>query len=124
MMKLFEWADVEFVGDDSVNFRKAWGLLYEKYGVKRLLCEGGPRLNQDCFAADVLDEVFWTVAPRVAGGSMDLTMVEGHGLLQPMPRLELVHAYVHDSELFLRYKRVRAQRADWRPDGRTDWRAD
>src|SRR5690606_21963659 len=31
MMKLFEWADVEFVGDDSVNFRKAWGLLYEKY---------------------------------------------------------------------------------------------
>lgn len=112
LTRLFEVADVEFVGDDAVSFRKAWRLLYEKYGIQRLLCEGGPRLNQDCFQADVLDELFWTVAPRVAGGSMDLTMVEGHGLLEPVPRLELVHAYVHDSELFLRYRRVRAGEVD------------
>lgn len=106
LARLYDVAHVEFIGEDTVDFPAAWRLLYEKYDVKRLLCEGGPRLNQDCLAADVLDELFWTVAPRIAGGSMDLTMVEGHGLLQPMPRLQLVHAYVHNSELFLRYRRI------------------
>lgn len=106
--RLFEVADVEFVGGETVDLRRAWRILHDKYGVRRLLCEGGPRLNHECFAADVLDELFWTVAPRIAGSSMDMTMVEGRGLLQPLPLLELVHAFVHDSELFLRYRRVRA----------------
>jgi len=109
LARLFEVADVEFVGDETVDLRRAWRILHDKYGVRRLLCEGGPRLNYECFAADVVDELFWTVAPRVAGSSMDMTMVEGRGLLQPLPLLELVHAYVHESELFLRYRRVRAE---------------
>lgn len=107
LARLYDVADVEVVGDETVDLPAALQRLYDKYDVKRLLSEGGPRLNQDCLAADVLDELFWTVAPRIAGGSMDLTMVEGAGLLEPMPRLELVHAYVHDSELFLRYRRRR-----------------
>lgn len=107
LARLYDVAEVEFVGDETVDFRAALRRLYEKYNIKRLLSEGGPRLNHDCLAADVLDEVFWTVAPRIAGGSMDLTMVEGDGVLEPMPRMKLVHAYAHNSELFLRYRRVR-----------------
>src|SRR5690606_13585718 len=99
-------AEVVVMDQHPLDLRAVWRLLYEEYGVRRLLSEGGPRLNQDCLALGLLDEMFWTIAPRVAGGSKDLTMVEGPTVLDPMPRLELVSAYCHDSELFLRYRRI------------------
>ncbi|MBO8141306.1 MAG: RibD family protein [Firmicutes bacterium] len=99
-------ADVHVVSGPRVDIPSAFRLLYETYGVRRLLSEGGPRFNQDCLAAGLLDEIFWTLTPRIAGGSRDLTMVEGPGVLAPMPRLALVSAYCHEHELFLRYRRA------------------
>ena len=83
----------------------AWALrtLREECGVRRLLVEGGPALNGALLAAGLVDEIFWTLAPKLVGGGERLTMVEGPAL-PAMPRLALVSAHLHEDELFLRYR--------------------
>ncbi|MFO7311521.1 MAG: dihydrofolate reductase family protein [Bacillota bacterium] len=99
-------ADVAVLDASPLDLQAVWRLLFEAYGVRRLLSEGGPRFNHGCLKEGLVDEIFWTVAPRIAGSSHDLTMVSGPALLQPMPRLELVSAYCHENELFLRWRLV------------------
>ncbi len=101
-------ADVAVMDGSPLDLAAAWRLLYEAYGVRRLLSEGGPRFNHACLAAGLLDELFCTVAPRIAGSAADLTMVSGPSVIEPMPRLELVSAYCHESELYLRWRRADA----------------
>jgi riboflavin biosynthesis pyrimidine reductase len=38
-------------------------------GMHSILCEGGPSLNTSLLAAGLLDELFLTIAPKLAGGS-------------------------------------------------------
>ncbi|HEY8449263.1 MAG TPA: dihydrofolate reductase family protein [Bacillota bacterium] len=101
------WARVHVVGDDRVELEQGLTLLAREYGVRRLLCEGGPHLNWQLLAEGLLDEWFWTVAPKFGGGTADLPSVAGPEAL-PLPEFELVSAYVHQHELFLRYRRVGA----------------
>lgn len=88
----------------GVDWHEVLARLRTKYGVERLLVEGGPRVNYDLFALDVVDELFCTIAPKIAGQRDDLTMVEGPRLLVPLPRLRLMTVYAHEDELFLRYR--------------------
>jgi riboflavin biosynthesis pyrimidine reductase len=74
-------------------------------GVRRIVCEGGPRLNAHLFEADLVDEIFYTISPRVVGGRDPLTMVHG-GALNAIP-LELRNAEQHGNELYLRYNVLR-----------------
>jgi riboflavin biosynthesis pyrimidine reductase len=71
-------------------------------GIRSLLCEGGPTLNATLFAEGVVDELFLTIAPTVAGSGEALTIVEG----LPLPaRVELELLTVHEAggHLFMRY---------------------
>lgn len=99
-------ADTLFVGDDEVHLPVAMKQLYDEYGIRRVLSEGGPRLNYECMKHNVLDELFWTVAPKIDGNRNDLTLVHGPASLLPLPELQLLSAYANGSELFLRYKTV------------------
>lgn len=94
--------------EGGVDVRWALACLAEEFGVKVLLSEGGPTLNHAFFEAGCVDELFLTVAPFVAGRSGERSVVDGPRLLQPFPELELLSAYVHESELFLRYRVRRA----------------
>ena len=96
-------ADVEFVGEDRVEMRAALARLREGYGVRRLLSEGGPAVNYAMLEAGVVDELFWTVAPKIVGYAEDKTMVMGGRPLEPLVRLALASAFWHEGELFLRY---------------------
>lgn len=100
-------ADTLFAGEETVDLSQAMKRLYDTYGITRLLSEGGPRLNYECVQRQLLDELFWTVAPKLAGNAADLTLVHGPALLKPLPRLQLLSAYALDGELFLRYKLMR-----------------
>jgi riboflavin biosynthesis pyrimidine reductase len=51
----------------QVDLREAVRLLTER-GLGRVLCEGGPRLHRDLLAAELVDELSLTLAPRVVGG--------------------------------------------------------
>jgi riboflavin biosynthesis pyrimidine reductase len=71
-------------------------------GVRALLCEGGPTLHGSLQAAGLVDELFVTIAPKLAGGGAP-TMVEG--ALPDIVELELAWLLEHEGELFARYSR-------------------
>lgn len=75
--------------------------LRSEFGVRSLLCEGGPRLHGTLIEADLVDELFVTIAPVIAGG-------EGPGLTE-LPsvgrrELELLWLLEAKGELFARYR--------------------
>jgi len=71
-------------------------------GLHRVLCEGGPHLFGDLLAADVVDELCLTVAPKLAGGAIDRIAMGPHH----EPRsLRLVGVLTEDDALLLRYRR-------------------
>jgi riboflavin-specific deaminase-like protein len=70
-------------------------------GLKRILCEGGPTLNTALLQAELVDEIFLTIAPKILGGEDPLTIVKGPGL--GTIHLELRSLVELDGELFLKY---------------------
>jgi riboflavin-specific deaminase-like protein len=77
--------------------------LREEFGLRSLLCEGGPTLNSTLFGEGLADELFLTVAPLVAGAGEALTIVEGLPLPAPS-MLELMTVHEAGGHLFLRYR--------------------
>ena len=73
----------------------------ERFGVRAVLCEGGPRLNRGLLAENVLDELFLTVSPKLAVEDA-LRIVVGDPLLAPVG-MRLLSVAHHDGELYLRY---------------------
>jgi riboflavin biosynthesis pyrimidine reductase len=71
-------------------------------GIGALLCEGGPTLNRALLAAGVVDELFLTLSPLLAGNTEAPRIVEGADLPAPA-RLDLRWVLHHDDELYLRY---------------------
>jgi 2,5-diamino-6-(ribosylamino)-4(3H)-pyrimidinone 5'-phosphate reductase len=97
---------VEIVPDRPDNMGAVLDALRHRYGVRHLLCEGGPTVNRALLQARAADELFLTLAPWLVAGSGNLTVVEGwpYGR-DDMPRLhlrELLHDQATD-ELYLRY---------------------
>ena len=86
-----------------VDLADVVGHLRSEQGVRALLCEGGPRLHGELVAAGLVDEIFLTSAPRLAGG-------DGPGLLTGLPvpadplELELAWLLHEEGELFARYR--------------------
>jgi 2,5-diamino-6-(ribosylamino)-4(3H)-pyrimidinone 5'-phosphate reductase len=73
-------------------------------GVQRLLVEGGGELNWGFVAADLLDELYVTVAPSLLGGSLAPTLLEGDGLrVDERRRLRLVSCEPRGDEVYLRW---------------------
>src|ERR1039458_184969 len=56
----------------SLNWRSKWG-------VKRLLCEGGGELNDALFRAGLVDEIHLTICPKIFGGRTAPTIADGLG---------------------------------------------
>jgi riboflavin biosynthesis pyrimidine reductase len=69
-------------------------------GVRALLCEGGPRLYASLQAASLVDELFLTIAPKLAGGAAPHIL---EGELPAVTGLELAWLLEEDGELFARY---------------------
>ena len=76
--------------------------LRAEHGARSVLCEGGPVLNRALLAGDVLDELFLTVAPKLAGGGEEPAIVGPPDLPEPR-ELELVWALEGVGSLYLRY---------------------
>ena len=54
-------------GDSVLNPADMASLLYERYGVKLLLHEGGPMLFASFLQDHLVDELFLTIAPQIVG---------------------------------------------------------
>jgi 2,5-diamino-6-(ribosylamino)-4(3H)-pyrimidinone 5'-phosphate reductase len=99
-----ELAGVEVWVAPTPNPQPGWllGQLAER-GVRTLLIEGGPTVNSSFLAVDALDELYWTVGPRLVaadGRQIVASLPERHP-----PRVgSLVSAHRSGDELFLRYR--------------------
>ncbi len=81
--------------------------LRRRFAVGTLLCEGGPHLNDELLAAGLVDEIFLSISPKLAGGDPmtgdpALRILAGREFEPPI-ELELRDALDSDSDLFLRY---------------------
>lgn len=80
--------------------------LRARLGVRTVLCEGGPHLNGQLLAAGLVDELFLSLAPKLAGGTgagASLRIVSGPELDPPV-ELQLLDVLESRSQLLLRYR--------------------
>ncbi len=97
-------AQVDIVRIDAGEpaMQTAMRRLREDYGVGLLLCEGGPTLFGSLLRERVVDELFLTLAPTLAGGGSSPTIASGPEL--PAARaLRLEWLLEHGGSLYLRY---------------------
>ncbi|HWD10504.1 MAG TPA: dihydrofolate reductase family protein [Solirubrobacteraceae bacterium] len=102
-------AQVDYVrtaNDGILDLRAGLIELRERFAVERVLCEGGPHLCAQLLAVGLVDELFMSVAPKLAGGEPSggeaLRIVAGTEL-DPVVELELLAVLRAGSSLFLRY---------------------
>jgi riboflavin biosynthesis pyrimidine reductase len=77
--------------------------LQREQGVRSLLCEGGPTLHRSLQALGMVDELFLTISPKLAGGSGPNLL---SGELPEEIGLELAWLLEEEGELFARYQRL------------------
>jgi riboflavin biosynthesis pyrimidine reductase len=116
-------AEVDYIRaarDGQLDLAAALAELRARFEVHTLLCEGGPHLNAQLLRAGLVDELFLSLSPLLAGGDPAgdgnpahpeaLRILAGPELSPPIA-LELRGVLEHDSGLFLRYS-VRPAPAD------------
>ena len=95
-------ADVMVTGSSWVDIPGMVAALHAR-GLVQVLCEGGPTLFGSLLAADVVDELFLTVAPTLeVGDARRITLEE---LAEPR-HLALASVLASGSTLLLRYRRA------------------
>jgi len=104
-------AEVKVCGAKEINFPRALRWLRQKWGVQRLLCEGGGELNDALFRAGLVKQLHLTVCPKIFGGRAAPTIADGLGAgsLARATQLELESARRHGDELFLVYRVLNQQ---------------
>lgn len=88
----------------GVDLRRAMEELRTEYGVRALLCEGGPTLHGCLLEQGLVDELFVTFGAKLAGGHGPEIAT---GLPEEGRRLELRWLLRDGSDLFTRYAVVR-----------------
>jgi riboflavin biosynthesis pyrimidine reductase len=104
---LAQHVEVVAAGDERIDASVLIETLGDQ-GAKLVLCEGGPRLLADLIDGAVLDELFLTVSPQIAGrdaANPRIGLVEGHAFeVAGAPWADLVDVRVSGSHLFTRYR--------------------
>jgi riboflavin biosynthesis pyrimidine reductase len=79
-------------------------------GIRSVLLEGGPHLNAAFLAANLIDELYWTIGPILLATDalpMIATLDRTAGAPDAPRGATLVAALRHEDELFLRYRVLR-----------------
>jgi riboflavin-specific deaminase-like protein len=76
--------------------------LFADHGIRSLLCEGGPTLFGSLIHEQLVDELFLTLAPKLAGGGTAPTISSGAELAEPAA-LQLRSLLERSGSLFFRF---------------------
>jgi riboflavin biosynthesis pyrimidine reductase len=98
---LAERADIVVAGEDGVELRLALDALASR-GLRRVLCEGGPRLLAELVVDDLLDDLCLTFSPLLRGGDAPRAL---NGPPMPARRMRLAHVLEEDGTLLTRWLR-------------------
>jgi riboflavin-specific deaminase-like protein len=88
---------------DGVELDRALAWLLEERDVKSVLCEGGPTLHGRLREGGLADELFLTIAPKIAGGEGPRVL---EGALPDIDQVELAWLLESEGELFARYRGI------------------
>jgi riboflavin-specific deaminase-like protein len=86
---------------DGVELDRALEWLRWERGICSVLCEGGPTLHGRLREGGLADELFLTIAPKIAGGEGPRVL---EGALPDVDEVELAWLLESESELFARYR--------------------
>jgi riboflavin-specific deaminase-like protein len=89
--------------EGAVDLVEAMRYLRQERGIRALLCEGGPALHGQLQAAGLVDDLFLTIAPKLAGGEAPRIL---EGEMPEVAELELSWLLEERGELFARYRRA------------------
>lgn len=103
---LSEHAAVHLSGRNDLDLFWLLWHLYEHYQVRSLVCEGGPTLVKALAEADVIDEIYLTIAAKIFGGlaAPGLTGLPGE-FLPASRQFQLIDIDRGENECYLRYRR-------------------
>jgi 2,5-diamino-6-(ribosylamino)-4(3H)-pyrimidinone 5'-phosphate reductase len=90
----------------GVNLKLLFRRL-EKIGFKKILVEGGGELNWSLLHLGLVDELTITIAPKIAGGRLATTLVEGDGFAEIAQSIRLQLKKIErkkGGELVMHYK--------------------
>ena len=90
---------------DGVELDRALAWLLHERGVRSVLCEGGPTLHGRLREGGLADELFLTIAPKIAGGEGPRVL---EGALPDVDEVELTWLLESKGELFGRYRGITA----------------
>jgi riboflavin-specific deaminase-like protein len=90
---------------DGVELDRALEWLLRERGVRSVLCEGGPTLHGRLREGGLADELFLTIAPKIAGGEGPRVL---EGALPDIDEVELAWLLESEGELFGRYRGITA----------------
>ena len=97
-------ADVVVAGEEQVDLRAGLAALHER-GLRRIGCEGGPKLFGSLIEEDLVDELCLTLSPLLTNG--DASRIASGSGAELQLRMQLRAALHADSMLLLRYERQR-----------------
>ncbi len=63
----------------KVNLDKTFKQLETKFGIKKILVEGGGEINWSIIKNNLFDNLIVTISPLIIGGRKAITLVEGKG---------------------------------------------
>jgi riboflavin-specific deaminase-like protein len=88
---------------DGVELDRALEWLRIERGIRSVLCEGGPTLHGRLREGGLADELFLTIAPKIAGGEGPRIL---EGALPDVDTVELAWLLESESEMFARYRGI------------------
>jgi riboflavin-specific deaminase-like protein len=87
---------------DRLTLEAAMHRLRSEFGVRSLLCEGGPTVFAALVRERIVDELWLTLAPKLTGGGSGPAITNGPELSE-LRELQLIWALERERTLFLRY---------------------
>ncbi len=100
--------DLHLLDADTIPLEDVLTALRELYGVRTLVCEGGPTLFRQLVELDALDELHLTLAPCLFGGAAAPTLTGTNpAFLATIRPFRLESLRVVADECFLRYRALR-----------------
>jgi 2,5-diamino-6-(ribosylamino)-4(3H)-pyrimidinone 5'-phosphate reductase len=99
-------AIVIVAGTKTVDLRELFFIL-KKMGFNKILVEGGGELNWSILQLGIVNELMVTISPRIVGGRMATTLVEGDGYKRVSDgiKMELIKvSRQNNGEVVLYYK--------------------
>lgn len=102
--ELTPFCDLHLFDSEFPPLAEVLSILRTQYGVKTLVCEGGPTLLRSLIEADALDVLYLTIAPLVFGGKEAPTLTGAKPeFLEKVTHCRLASMQAIGNECFLCY---------------------